>query len=98
MIRLSSQPPGELKSEIPPPQVSEHASWSSGYYGQVIKEALAAAGAPTDLVQIVTGYGEAGNAIVTGGESSGKLGLNSCSGKEEKASEDRVLLPLIGDR
>jgi len=34
----------------------------------VIKAALTAAGAPEDLVQIVTGYGEAGNAVVTGGE------------------------------
>lgn len=49
------------------PQVSEHASWSSLYYGRIIKAALQAAGAPEDLVQIVTGYGEAGNAIVTGG-------------------------------
>ncbi len=49
-------------------KVSEHASWSSGYYGRIISAALAAAGAPADLVQIVTGYGEAGNAIVTGGE------------------------------
>jgi acyl-CoA reductase-like NAD-dependent aldehyde dehydrogenase len=50
-------------------KVSEHASWSSGFYGRVISAALAAAGAPADLVQIVTGYGEAGNAVVTGGES-----------------------------
>ena len=27
----------------------------------------APAGAPADLVQIVTGYGDAGNALVTGG-------------------------------
>jgi acyl-CoA reductase-like NAD-dependent aldehyde dehydrogenase len=48
-------------------QVSEHASWSTGYYGRFIQAALAAAGAPPDLVQFVTGYGEAGNALVTGG-------------------------------
>lgn len=50
-----------------PVQVSEHASWSTGYYGRLISAALAAAGAPADLVQIVTGYGEAGSALVTGG-------------------------------
>lgn len=48
-------------------QVSEHASWSSQYYGRVISAALEAVGAPRDLVQIITGYGEAGNALVTGG-------------------------------
>ncbi|GIL63479.1 hypothetical protein Vafri_17528 [Volvox africanus] len=48
-------------------KVSEHASWSTGYYGRMIDAALEAAGAPADLVQIVTGYGEAGNALVTGG-------------------------------
>ena len=32
------------------------------YYGRAIKACLAAVGAPEDLVQIVHGYGEAGNA------------------------------------
>lgn len=58
-------------AQAPPPyacgQVSEHASWSAKYYGRVIAAALAACHAPPDLVQIVTGYGEAGNALVTGG-------------------------------
>uniref|UniRef100_A0A7S0NMS9 Aldehyde dehydrogenase domain-containing protein n=1 Tax=Micromonas pusilla TaxID=38833 RepID=A0A7S0NMS9_MICPS len=48
-------------------KVSEYASWSSLYYGRAIKACLAAVGAPEDLVQIVHGYGEAGNALVTGG-------------------------------
>lgn len=48
-------------------KVSEYASWSTGYYSRIISAALQAAGAPPDLVQIVTGYGEAGNALVTGG-------------------------------
>ncbi len=48
-------------------QVSEHASWSSLYYGRIISAALAAVGAPPDLVQIVTGYGDAGHALVTSG-------------------------------
>ena len=48
-------------------KVSEYASWSSLYYGRAIKECLRACGAPEDLVQIVHGYGEAGNALVTGG-------------------------------
>lgn len=48
-------------------QVSEHASWSVGYYGRMVEAVLAAAGAPPNLVQFVTGYAEAGNALVTGG-------------------------------
>jgi len=51
-----------------PPQVSEHASWSAGYYGRMIDAVLKAGGAPPNLVQFVTGYAEAGNALVTGGE------------------------------
>jgi hypothetical protein len=34
------------------PQVSEHASWSASYYKRIIDAALAAAGAPADLVQV----------------------------------------------
>lgn len=45
-------------------KVSEWATWSSGYYGRAIDAALAAAGAPPGLVQIVTGYGDAGAALV----------------------------------
>lgn len=37
------------------------------HYHEIIQAALAAAGAPADLVQFVTGYGEAGNALVVGG-------------------------------
>lgn len=48
-------------------QVSEHATWSVGYYSKFIRAALASVGAPTDLVQFVTGYAEAGQALVTGG-------------------------------
>ena len=48
-------------------KVSEHASWSALYYAEGIRRALDAAGAPPDLVQIVTGYGNAGHALVTSG-------------------------------
>ncbi|BDA44107.1 betaine aldehyde dehydrogenase, chloroplastic [Coccomyxa sp. Obi] len=48
-------------------KVSEHASWSTQFYGRIISATLQAVGAPADLVQIVTGYAEAGNALVTGG-------------------------------
>merc|ERR1719478_862540 len=45
-------------------KVSEYASWSTKYYGRVIQACLKAVGAPPDLVQFSTGYGEAGNALV----------------------------------
>lgn len=45
--------------------MSEHASWSAKFYGAVISKALEAAGAPRDLVQIVTGYSEAGHALAS---------------------------------
>ena len=48
-------------------KVSEHASWCVGYYSRIVNAALAAAGAPEGLVEFVTGYGEAGHALVTGG-------------------------------
>jgi len=38
-------------------QVSEHASWSARYYKRIIDAALAAAGAPADLVQVRAGFG-----------------------------------------
>ncbi len=41
-------------------QVSEHASWSGLLYKRIIDAALEAAGAPADLVQIVTGGGGEG--------------------------------------
>lgn len=45
-------------------KVSEHATWSVKYYSDIIETALLAAGAPKDLVKFVTGYGEAGRALV----------------------------------
>jgi acyl-CoA reductase-like NAD-dependent aldehyde dehydrogenase len=48
-------------------KVSEYASWSSGYYARIIDACLAAVGAPAGLVQFVTGFAEAGSAVVTGG-------------------------------
>lgn len=46
-------------------KVSEWASWSVQYYLEAIRKALSLAGAPEELVQIITGYGETGSALVT---------------------------------
>lgn len=44
-------------------KVSEHAAWSARFYGRLIDACLAAAGAPPDLVQLITGYGATGAAL-----------------------------------
>ncbi|GAX82092.1 hypothetical protein CEUSTIGMA_g9520.t1 [Chlamydomonas eustigma] len=76
-------------------KVSEHASWSSGFYGRVISAALAAAGAPPDLVQIVTGYGEAGNAVVTGGSDKVIFVGSTFVGKKVMAAAAATLTPVV---
>eukprot|EP00656_Telonema_subtile_P016169 TRINITY_DN18527_c0_g1_i2.p1 TRINITY_DN18527_c0_g1~~TRINITY_DN18527_c0_g1_i2.p1 ORF type:complete len:576 (+),score=137.47 TRINITY_DN18527_c0_g1_i2:206-1933(+) len=48
-------------------KASEHASWSTKFYLELIHRCCDAVNAPRDLVQIVTGYGAAGNALVSGG-------------------------------
>mmetsp|Transcript_74526 Transcript_74526/g.155368 ORF Transcript_74526/g.155368 Transcript_74526/m.155368 type:complete len:605 (-) Transcript_74526:79-1893(-) len=45
-------------------KVSEYASWSTQYYGKVIRKCLEAVGAPVDLVQFATGYAETGATLV----------------------------------
>lgn len=44
-------------------KVSEHAAWSSRFYSKLIDACLVAAGAPADLVQLVTGYAATGEAL-----------------------------------
>jgi acyl-CoA reductase-like NAD-dependent aldehyde dehydrogenase len=48
-------------------KASEHASWSARVYAGALDAALRAAGAPAGLVQVVTGGGEAGRALVAAG-------------------------------
>jgi acyl-CoA reductase-like NAD-dependent aldehyde dehydrogenase len=46
-------------------KVSEHSAWSARLYASIVRAALRASGAPEDLVQIVVGHGDAGQALVT---------------------------------
>ncbi len=48
-------------------KVSEHTTWSAAPYLQVIRDALVAHGHSEELVQVVTGYGATGSALVTSG-------------------------------
>ncbi|GLT32620.1 hypothetical protein SLA2020_072740 [Shorea laevis] len=46
-------------------KVSENASWSGCFYFRIIQTALAAIGAPENLVEVVTGFAETGEALVS---------------------------------
>nr|KYP40479.1 Aldehyde dehydrogenase 22A1 [Cajanus cajan] len=46
-------------------KISENASWSGCFYFRIIQSALAAIGAPEDLVEVITGFAETGEALVT---------------------------------
>ncbi|MEM1413522.1 MAG: aldehyde dehydrogenase family protein [Myxococcota bacterium] len=48
-------------------KVSEHTSWSAAPYLQLIRDALVKHGHSPELVQVVTGYGATGSALVTSG-------------------------------
>uniref|UniRef100_A0A6S8YE02 Aldehyde dehydrogenase domain-containing protein n=1 Tax=Ditylum brightwellii TaxID=49249 RepID=A0A6S8YE02_9STRA len=68
---------------------SEHTSWSSDYFGRIVKAALVECGHDPDIVQTVTGFGEAGSALVsssyvdkiifTGSPGVGRLVMEGCS-------------------
>ena len=76
-------------------KVSEHASWSALYYAQGIRKALDVAGAPPDLVQIVTGYGDAGHALVTSGVDKVIFVGSTEVGKKVMASAAETLTPVV---
>ncbi|KAG2639198.1 aldehyde dehydrogenase 22A1-like [Panicum virgatum] len=46
-------------------KVSEHATWSGCFYFRIIQAALSAVGAPENLVHIITGFAETGQALVS---------------------------------
>jgi acyl-CoA reductase-like NAD-dependent aldehyde dehydrogenase len=45
-------------------KVSEHTSWSSAYFSRIVQKALQVHGHDPNLVQTVTGFGDAGAALV----------------------------------
>lgn len=46
-------------------KVSEHTCWSADYFGRIVQQALKEHGHDPNLVQTVTGFGEAGAALVS---------------------------------
>eukprot|EP00730_Choanoeca_flexa_P009643 TRINITY_DN12733_c0_g1_i1.p1 TRINITY_DN12733_c0_g1~~TRINITY_DN12733_c0_g1_i1.p1 ORF type:complete len:614 (+),score=136.64 TRINITY_DN12733_c0_g1_i1:56-1897(+) len=48
-------------------KVSEYASWSAIYFSDIVKATLTALGHDPEIIQIVTGFGDAGDALVRSG-------------------------------
>ncbi|PKU74427.1 aldehyde dehydrogenase 22A1 isoform X2 [Dendrobium catenatum] len=46
-------------------KVSEHSSWSGCFYFRIVQAALLAVGAPDNLVHVITGFAETGQALVS---------------------------------
>ena len=77
-------------------KVSEHASWSVKYYTRVIQAALKAVGAPEHLVQLVTGYGDCGHALVTCPIVSKVVFVGSCAvGRKVMSAAVDTLTPVV---
>ena len=76
-------------------KVSELASWSSLKYLEIFTEVLRARGHATDLVQVVTGYGETGSALVTSGVDKIFFTGSPHNGRKVMAAAAETLTPVI---
>ena len=76
-------------------KVSEHASYSALHYKAAIDAALRAAGAPPDLVQIITGYGDAGAALVESGVDKLIFVGSTEVGRRVMAAASKTLTPVV---
>ena len=75
-------------------KVSEHAAWSARFYGRMISACLDAAGAPSDLVQLICGYGAAGAALTREVSLMTFVGSTKV-GKMVMAEASKTLTPVI---
>ncbi len=76
-------------------KVSELASWSSLKYLEIFHEVLTRRGHATDLVQVVTGYGETGSALVTSGVDKIFFTGSPQNGRKVMAAAAETLTPVI---
>jgi len=76
-------------------KVSEHASWSAGHFLRVARAALRAVDGPEDLVQVCTGYAEAGKALVTGGVDKLIFVGSPAVGRKVMELASRTLTPVV---
>nr|KAJ0216131.1 hypothetical protein LSAT_V11C300143490 [Lactuca sativa] len=63
--QLYSRTKNAISSSLLVFHVSEHASWSGCFYVRILQTGLAAVGAPENLVEVMTGFAETGEALVS---------------------------------
>ena len=76
-------------------KVSEWTSWSANRIQQIFDEALSKEGLPTDLVQLVTGYGETGAALVSSGVDKVIFTGSMANGRRVLAESAKTLTPVV---
>ncbi|XP_026457429.1 aldehyde dehydrogenase 22A1-like isoform X1 [Papaver somniferum] len=74
-------------------KVSEHASWSGCFYAGIVQAALAAVGAPENLVHVITGFAETGEALVSSADKIIFVGSPGV-GKMIMRSASETLIPV----
>ncbi len=76
-------------------KVSELATWSSLQYAKIFAEVLARRGHARDLVQVVTGHGETGSALVTSGVEKIFFTGSPQNGRKVMAAAAETLTPVV---
>lgn len=76
-------------------KVSEWTSWSAGEYIEIIHRVLRKHGLPTDLVQVVTGWGESGAHLVRGGVDKVFFTGSPGNGRKVMATASESLTPVV---
>lgn len=76
-------------------KVSEWTSWSAARFQAIFDEALDAAGQPRDLVQVICGYAETGQALVNAGVDKIIFTGSMANGRRVLAESAKTLTPVI---
>jgi acyl-CoA reductase-like NAD-dependent aldehyde dehydrogenase len=76
-------------------KVSEWTSWSAAEYLEIVHRVLRKHGIPTDLVQIVTGWGETGAALVRSGVDKVFFTGSPGNGRKVMATASDNLTPVV---
>jgi acyl-CoA reductase-like NAD-dependent aldehyde dehydrogenase len=76
-------------------KVSEHTSWSASDFQAMFDEVLTACGWDRDLVQIITGAGDTGSALVTSGVDKIFFTGSPGNGKKVMAAAAETLTPVV---
>jgi acyl-CoA reductase-like NAD-dependent aldehyde dehydrogenase len=76
-------------------KVSEWTSWSAAPFQDFFDRCLRDCGYPTDLIQVITGYGETGAALVSGGVDKIVFTGSMQNGKRVLEESAKTLTPVI---